>query len=76
VARKRALRDLTVDDAWLREPYGYLQYSDLLQEMRRHNFHTTIAFIPWNYDRSEPDVISLFRANSDRLSICIHGNKP
>jgi len=66
--------NLTVDDAWLREPYGYLQYSDLLQEMRRHNFHTTIAFIPWNYDRSEPDVISLFRANSDRLSICIHGN--
>ena len=66
--------NLTVDDAWLREPYGYLQYGDLLQEMRRHNFHTTIAFIPWNYDRSEPDVISLFRANSDRLSICIHGN--
>lgn len=66
--------NLTIDDAWLREPYGYLRYGDLLQEMRRHNFHSTIAFIPWNYDRSEPGVISLFRANADRLSICIHGN--
>jgi hypothetical protein len=42
--------------------------------MENHNFHTTIAFIPWNYDRSEPDVVSLFRDNPDRFAICIHGN--
>ena len=45
--------NLTIDDPWLREPYGHLDYKDLLTEMERHNFHTTIAFIPWNYDRSE-----------------------
>jgi hypothetical protein len=66
--------NLTVDDAWLREPYGHLRYSELLREMQRHNFHTTIAFIPWNFDRSQAHVVSLFRANEDRFSICVHGN--
>jgi hypothetical protein len=66
--------NLTVDDAWLREPYGHLQYSALLREMQRHNFHTTIAFIPWNFDRSQAKVVSLVRAHGDRFSICVHGN--
>ena len=66
--------NLTIDDPWLREPYGLLSYSGLLSEMERHNFHTTIAFIPWNYDRSQPQVVSLFRSHPDKFSICIHGN--
>jgi hypothetical protein len=66
--------NLTIDDPWLREPYGYLNYRNLLGEMERHNFHSTIAFIPWNYDRSDPEVVSLFRDHPDRLSICIHGD--
>ena len=66
--------NLTIDDLWLTEPYGHLSYKELLEEMENHNFHTTIAFIPWNYDRSEPDVVSLFRDNPDRFSVCIHGN--
>jgi hypothetical protein len=66
--------NLIIDDPWLREPYGYLNYKGLLAEMERHNFHSTIAFIPWNYDRSEPEVVSLFRDHPDRFSICIHGD--
>jgi hypothetical protein len=66
--------NLTIDDPWLREPYGYLNYRSLLAEMDRHNFHSTIAFIPWNYDRSQPEVVSLFRDHPDRFSICIHGD--
>jgi hypothetical protein len=66
--------NLTVDDAWLREPYGHLSYPALLREMKKHNFHTTIAFIPWNFERSQPDMVALFRANPERFSICIHGN--
>jgi hypothetical protein len=66
--------NLTIDDAWLREPYGHLNYRGLLEEMEKHNFHTTIAFIPWNYDRSEPDVASLVRGHPERFSICVHGN--
>jgi hypothetical protein len=66
--------NLTVDDPWLRQPYGYVDYEGLLEEMERHKFHTTIAFIPWNYDRSEPAVVSLFRNHPDRFSIAIHGD--
>jgi hypothetical protein len=66
--------NLTIDDPWLREPYGQLDYRGLLAEMEKHNFHTTIAFIPWNYDRSQPDVVSLVRGHPERFSICIHGN--
>lgn len=66
--------NLTIDDPWLREPYGHLDYKDLLVEMERHNFHTTIAFIPWNYDRSEQPVVALFRTHPERFSICVHGD--
>jgi hypothetical protein len=66
--------NLTIDDPWLREPYGHLDYKGLLQEMEEHNFHTTIAFIPWNYDRSEPEVVSLVIDHPDRFSICVHGD--
>lgn len=66
--------NLTIDDLWLREPYGHVNYEDLLQQTQQHNFHATIAFIPWNFDRSQPAVVSLFRAHPDRLSICVHGN--
>jgi hypothetical protein len=66
--------NLTIDDPWLREPYGFLDYKGLLVEMEKHDFHSTIAFIPWNYDRSVPEVVSLFRNHPERFSICIHGD--
>ncbi len=66
--------NLTIDDPWLREPYGDLSYKGLFKEMEKHDFHTTIAFIPWNYDRSEAETASLFRNHPDRFSICIHGD--
>ncbi len=66
--------NLTVDDAYLREPYGFLDYRGLLREMENHNFHTTVAFIPWNYDRSEAKVAALFRSHPERFSICVHGD--
>lgn len=66
--------NLTIDDAWLTQPYGRLDYAALLTEMQRHTFHTTIAFIPWNYDRSKPDVVSLFQLHPEEFSVCIHGN--
>ena len=66
--------NLTIDDSWLTEPYGNLSYKTLLKEMLEANFHTTIAFIPWNFDRNESDVTALFRDNQKRFSISIHGN--
>jgi hypothetical protein len=66
--------NLTIDDAWLREPYGNLDYDGLLKEMAGHRFHSTIAFIPWNYDRSQSAVASLIRNHPDSFSICVHGD--
>jgi hypothetical protein len=66
--------NFTIDDPWLREPYGYVDYKGLLVEMEKHNFHTTIAFIPWNYERSQADVVSLFLNHPNRFSIAVHGN--
>jgi hypothetical protein len=66
--------NLTIDDPWLRQSYGYVDYKGLLEEMETHGFHTTIAFIPWNYDRSDPRVVSLFLNHPDRFSIAVHGN--
>jgi len=66
--------DLTIDDPWLREPYGFLNYENLWAEMQKHNFHTTIAFIPWNFDRSDPRLVTFFRNHTDRFSIAVHGD--
>lgn len=66
--------NLAIDDPWLTEPYGYFSYIGLLKEMEKTDFHTTISFIPWNYDRSEPEVVSVFRDHPDKFSICFHGN--
>lgn len=71
---ERRYANLTIDDAWLTEPYGRMNYRDLLGEMQKHQFHTTVAFIPWNYDRSRSDVVALVRAHPERFSFCIHGN--
>jgi len=66
--------NLSIDDPWLTKAYGHLDYAALLPEMQKHNFHTTVAFVPWNYDRSDPEVARLFREHPDRLSVCIHGD--
>jgi peptidoglycan/xylan/chitin deacetylase (PgdA/CDA1 family) len=66
--------NFTIDDLWLREPYGHVNYEELLKHAEQHDFHATIAFIPWNFDRSEARMAVLFREHADRLSICVHGN--
>ena len=72
--RKTILANLTIDDPWLVEPYGNLSYKGLLQQMKMANFHTTIAFIPWNYDRNHREVVDLFLEHPERYSIAFHGN--
>ena len=51
--------NLTVDDPWLCEKYGHLDYRALSLEMAKHRFHTTIAFVPWNFDRSRREIVNL-----------------
>jgi hypothetical protein len=64
---------LIIDDPLLTPRYGFVRYTQLLALMREHNFSTSIAFIPWNWRRSDPDVAQLFTEHADRLSLCVHG---
>jgi hypothetical protein len=66
--------NLTIDDPWLTDPYGYFSYRNVLELNNKYRFHTTIAFIPWNYDRSEREVIDFFNKNKNYFSICFHGD--
>lgn len=64
---------IIIDDPLLRGNYGFLNYEKLLDLMDKHNFHTSIAFIPWNYNRSHKKIVDLFKTRPDRFSLCVHG---
>jgi len=64
---------LIIDDPLLWPRYGCLDYERLLAEMREHGFFTEIAFIPWNYRRSDPATVRLFADNPDYFGMCVHG---
>jgi hypothetical protein len=70
----RRYANFTIDDPWLCRQYGYLDYGRLLLRMKSVGFHTTIAFVPWNYRRNHPEVVDLFRDNPAYYSLCYHGN--
>lgn len=65
---------IIIDDPLLRKNYGFLNFESLLALAKKHNFHTTIAFIPHNFRRSSPKITRMFRENTARLAICFHGN--
>ncbi|SRR5579875_11687 len=64
---------LTIDDPPLHPRYGFLSYAALVDSMRRAEFTTTIAFIPWNYSRSMRSATELFHKHGSMLSLCVHG---
>ena len=64
---------LVIDDPLLRTRYGFLRFRELLTLMKQVRFSTSIAFIPWNWRRSDPKVVQLFKDNPNDYSLCIHG---
>jgi hypothetical protein len=64
---------LVIDDPLLRRTYGFVDYRELLSLMQRYKFSTNIAFIPWNWCRSDSDIIRLFRENPEYYSVSVHG---
>src|SRR6266446_2573648 len=64
---------LVIDDPLLKPTHGFVNFKELLSLMKRHKFSTNIAFIPWNWRRSAPEVVRLFRENPDNYSISVHG---
>jgi hypothetical protein len=64
---------LIVDDPSLKRRYGFLDFEATLAAMRRHDFSTTIAFIPWNWWRTRPRTAALFQSDPERYSLTVHG---
>ena len=64
---------LIIDDPLLRPRYGFLSHEALLKSLEKYDFASTLAFIPWNYRRSDRRITDLYKRNSSRLSICVHG---
>lgn len=62
-----------VDDPLLHPRYGFLDYQDLLETMEQERFCTSLAFIPWNFRRSDSEVVRLFASHPQRYSMCVHG---
>ncbi len=70
---KETLACFIIDDPLLRPRYGFLEYEKLLAEMKIHRFFTELAFIPWNYKRSDPGTVKLFADNPQYFRLCVHG---
>src|ERR1700719_1343447 len=64
---------LIVDDPPLKSCYGFLRFQKALELMDSHNFTMSIAFIPWNWRRTDPKAVRMFKARVDKLSLCVHG---
>jgi hypothetical protein len=64
---------LVIDDPLLARRYGYLNFDELLRLMKQHKFSTSIAFIPWNWSRSNREIAHLFTENPHLYSLSIHG---
>jgi hypothetical protein len=64
---------LIIDDAPLRRRYGRLDFAQLFESLRRHDYAASMAYIPWNHFRTTQRTAAFFRAGADRLSLCIHG---
>jgi len=62
-----------VDDPYLKGRYGFVHYETLIRELERNSGALTVAFIPYNYRRSDPCTVELLCGHPDRFSIAVHG---
>lgn len=64
---------LIIDDPLLKARYGFVRFRELLSLMKQLGFSTSIAFIPWNWRRSDSKVVRLFKDSPGYYSLCVHG---
>jgi hypothetical protein len=67
------LASFILDDPLLRPRYGFVDYAELLRRMQLDRFCTSLAFIPWNHNRSNRAITELFATHTDCYSLCVHG---
>ena len=64
---------IIIDDPLLRERYGFLDFQRLDSRLGHSPFSMNIAFIPWNYRRTDRRVAGRFTRADRRFSVSIHG---
>ena len=65
--------NIVIDDPDLQESYGFIETRTLAQWVDKLDCAVSIGFIPWNFKRTSPSVVELFRSRWPRLSLCVHG---
>jgi len=65
--------NIVIDDPDLQESYGFIEIRTLAQWVDKLDCAVSIGFIPWNFKRTSPSVVELFRSRWPRLSLCVHG---
>lgn len=53
--------------------YGYIDFAELIKHAETHNYHATVATVPfdtWYFNRK---VAALFRAHREQVSVMMHG---
>lgn len=63
---------LIIDDPLLHPDYGFLNYQEL-ESVLEDTGAVSIAFIPWNYNRTATSVAKQFIEFYPQLSIAVHG---
>ena len=54
--------------------YGFVDFQEIANRASKHNYHVAFATIPLDAWFSHRGTAGIFKANVDRLSLCIHGN--
>jgi len=66
---------LVLDDPSLYWPtYGFVNFRHLAEHAKRHNYFVAVATIPLDSWWVNPGVAAIFRSESPRLSLIVHGN--
>ncbi len=66
---------LILDDPNLHSmSYGYINFRDLVEHAKTHNYHVSVATIPLDAWRVHSKTASIFRENRSHISLLIHGN--
>jgi hypothetical protein len=63
-----------IDDPNFHKPtYGYINFHDLAEHVRRYDYHLAIAMIPMDMNTAHFATVQRFRNNPCRLSVLPHG---
>jgi hypothetical protein len=62
-----------IDDPLLRKRYGFIDFDRLESTLVESRSSANIAFIPWNYRRTDRRIADKFVRSNHRLSISVHG---